>query len=112
METRGKTNAKFHNDVNEILARHESKFDQVSNQVDQVSHTLQQVLTELQAMRMIHSPRPVSHEVNPFATGESIINRNEYHDPRFKLSFPKFDSDDPNRWIYKAEQYFDSYRVP
>ncbi|KAL6320825.1 hypothetical protein AAG906_008825 [Vitis piasezkii] len=30
MDTRGKTNAEFRNDVNEILARHESSFDQLS----------------------------------------------------------------------------------
>ena len=44
METRGKTNTKFRNEVSEILARHESSFDQVRA-------TLQTVLTELQALR-------------------------------------------------------------
>ncbi|RVW53532.1 hypothetical protein CK203_092398 [Vitis vinifera] len=30
MDTRGKTNAKFRNEVNEILARHKTNFDQLS----------------------------------------------------------------------------------
>ena len=30
MDTRGKTNAEFRNDVNEILERHETIFDQVN----------------------------------------------------------------------------------
>ena len=30
MDTRGKTNAEFRNDVNEILARHDTSFDQVN----------------------------------------------------------------------------------
>ncbi|XP_034684112.1 uncharacterized protein LOC117913267 [Vitis riparia] len=45
MDTRGKTNAEFRNEVNEALARHESSFDQVNA-------TLQAVLTELQALRL------------------------------------------------------------
>ena len=45
MDTRGKTNAEFRNEVNEALARHESSFDQVNA-------TLQAVLMELQALRV------------------------------------------------------------
>ncbi|KAL6322876.1 hypothetical protein AAG906_020919 [Vitis piasezkii] len=37
MDTRGKTNAEFRNDVNEILARHESSFDQVNAAVQNTS---------------------------------------------------------------------------
>lgn len=102
----------FRNEVNEVLAQHASKFDQVSNRVEQVSNTLQQVLTELQAMRVTQSPLTITHEVNPFATAESSQIRGERHDTHLKLSFPKFDGDDPNGWIYKAEQYFDYNGVP
>ncbi|WJZ94681.1 hypothetical protein VitviT2T_013519 [Vitis vinifera] len=48
MDTRGKTNAEFRNDVNEILARHDTSFDQVNA-------VLQEVLTELQALRASHN---------------------------------------------------------
>ena len=41
MDTRDKSNAEFRNEVNEILVRHETSFDQVNA-------TLQVVLTELQ----------------------------------------------------------------
>lgn len=99
MDTWGKTNAEFRNEVNEALARHESSFNQVNN-------TLQQVLMELQSMRISHSPRPMPQEINPFSTGESSTNRGNHHQS-FKLTFPKFDGDDPNGWIYKAEQYYD-----
>jgi hypothetical protein len=40
MDTRGKSNAEFRNEVNEVLLRHEPSFDQVNA-------TLQVVLTEL-----------------------------------------------------------------
>ena len=43
MDTRGKSNAEFRNDVNEALARHESNFDQIND-------SLHKVLTELQAL--------------------------------------------------------------
>ena len=48
MDTRGKTNAEFRNEVNEALARHESNFDWVHT-------TLQTVLTEIQALRSTRS---------------------------------------------------------
>ncbi|KAL5758860.1 hypothetical protein ACOSP7_021471 [Xanthoceras sorbifolium] len=63
MKIREKTNAEFRNEVNEILARSESCFDQ------------------------------------PY-----FNNRSHYH---LKLSFPKFNGEDPTGWVYKAEQYFD-----
>ena len=44
MDTRGKTNIEFRNEVSEILARHESNFDQVHA-------TLQTILTELQSLK-------------------------------------------------------------
>ncbi|RVW24893.1 hypothetical protein CK203_079475 [Vitis vinifera] len=52
MDTRGKTNAEFRNEVNEALARHESSFDKVNA-------TLQAVLRELQALR-IHGEDPIN----------------------------------------------------
>ncbi|WKA03393.1 hypothetical protein VitviT2T_021504 [Vitis vinifera] len=55
MDTRGKTNAEFRNEVNEALARHESSFDQVNA-------TLQAVLTELQALR--EAFEELSHQVD------------------------------------------------
>ena len=39
MDTCGKTNAEFHNEVNEVLARHESS-------LDHVNATLQTLMTE------------------------------------------------------------------
>ncbi|KAL5769060.1 hypothetical protein ACOSQ2_015843 [Xanthoceras sorbifolium] len=104
METRGKINAEFRNEVNEILARHESSFDQVNA-------ILQAILTELQSLRISRSPHKVNTELNPFAPRESshrpdqpyFNNRSHHH---LKLSFPKFNGEDPTGWVYKAEQYF------
>ena len=104
MDTRGKTNGEFRTEVQEILANHESSFDQVNT-------TLQQVLTELQALRVTHSPRASSSEFNPFATRETFRSYGEAHSPPLKLPFPKFDGEDPSSWIYKAEQYFEFQRV-
>jgi len=107
MDTHGKTNAKFCSDVNEILARHEISFDQVNA-------TLQAVLTELQALRASRSQNNNSSETNPFARDESSHphtsrsnTTKDYSHHNLKLSFPKFNGDDPTGWIYKAEQYFE-----
>ena len=111
MDTRGKTNAEFRNEVSEILARHGSSFDQVNA-------TLQTVLTELQALRVSRSSNTVNAETNSFAPAESSQNRNQpspsLHGPttdrthhHINLSFPKFNGEDPSGWIYRAEQYFD-----
>ena len=48
MDTRGKTNAKFRNEVNEILARHKTNFDQVHS-------ALQAVLTGFQTLQASRS---------------------------------------------------------
>ncbi|GFY86884.1 alpha/beta-Hydrolases superfamily protein [Actinidia rufa] len=45
METQGKSNVEFRNEVSEAIARHESSFDQIHD-------TLQTVLTELQSLRV------------------------------------------------------------
>jgi hypothetical protein len=107
MDTRGKSNAEFCNEVNEILGRHETSFDQVNA-------TLQVVLTELQALHTNHLENTNSPEINPFSNKESShqqnphchpINSHQHHS--LKLSFPKFNGDDQTAWIYKAEQYFE-----
>lgn len=111
MDTRGKSNAEFRNEVNEILLRHESSFDQVNA-------TLQAVLTELQALRTTRNLSSNSPEINPFANEESSrqqpthsqpANHHQHHN--LKLSFPKFGGDDPIGWIYKAEQYFEFQNI-
>ncbi|KAJ0042456.1 hypothetical protein Pint_17421 [Pistacia integerrima] len=111
MDTRGKTNAKFCNEVNETLARHESRFDQVNA-------ALQAVLTELQALRTSRTSNTSSSETNSLAREESSHPHtsrpnpiNDHHHQHLKLSFPKFNGDDPTVWIYKVEQYFDFKNV-
>jgi hypothetical protein len=64
MDTHGKSNAEFHNEVNEILVRHESSFDQVNA-------TLQVVLIELQALRITRNLNTNSSKINPFVNEES-----------------------------------------
>lgn len=64
MDIRRKINAEFCIEVNETLARYESKYDQVSSRVEQVFNTLQQVLSELQAMRISQNPQPFPTETN------------------------------------------------
>ncbi|KAA8540964.1 hypothetical protein F0562_024898 [Nyssa sinensis] len=109
MDTRGKTNVEFRNEVNEALARHESNFDQVNT-------TLQTVLTEIQALRSTRSSHACPPEVNPMAqegsshhphATPSAAGYNHSPPSSLKLQFPKFNGEDPMRWIYKAEQYFE-----
>ncbi|XP_073126480.1 uncharacterized protein [Henckelia pumila] len=94
MDTLGKTNAEFRNEVHEILGRHESNFDQVHN-------TLQMVLSELQALRTSHG----SYTTPPDPNDSRSHNHNTPHQ-QLKLTFPKFNGEDPIGWVYKAEQYF------
>lgn len=84
--------------MSEILARHEFRFNQISN-------TLQQMLTELQAS---HSPHSIVHEVNPFIASESFNNCRESYYPHLKLTFLRFDRKDPTRWssISTSMEYF------
>ena len=64
MDTRGKTNAEFRNEVNETLGRHETSFDQL--------HTaLQTILTKLQAIRTTQRTQTNSTDINPFAQESS-----------------------------------------
>ncbi|KAH9648047.1 retrotrans gag domain-containing protein [Citrus sinensis] len=107
MDTRSKSNAEFRNDVNEALARHESNFDQIND-------SLHKVLTELQALRVSRPQPTIQPEINPFYPGETshTTNTNTPHTPNdqhhhLKLHFPRFNGEDPNGWIYKAEQYFE-----
>ena len=111
MDTRGKTNAEFCNDVNKILAQHKTSFNQVNT-------TLQAVLTKFQAFRTSRSQNTSPPETNPFAHDESShphtsrSNTIHYHPHQhLKLSFPKFNGDDPMGWIYKAEQYFEFQNI-
>ena len=48
MATHNKSNAEFRDEVQEILAKHESNFDQIHA-------TLQTVLTEIQSLRIQHN---------------------------------------------------------
>ena len=107
MDTRGKTNAEFLNNVNEILAQHETSFDQVNT-------ALYAVLTELQDLSASRSQNTSLPETNPFARDESSHQHtscsntiNDHPHQYLKFSFPKFNRDDPTGWIYKVEQYFD-----
>ncbi|KAL5718323.1 hypothetical protein ACHQM5_011236 [Ranunculus cassubicifolius] len=100
MGTRAKTNAEFRDDVNEALARHESSFDQVNATLQTVS-------------RNSNTNYP---EINPFAAGKSshcptLARSNTDNHQQLKLFFPKFNGEDPDGWIYKAEQYFDIKHV-
>ncbi|KAH9779621.1 hypothetical protein KPL71_007762 [Citrus sinensis] len=108
MDTRGKTNAEFRNDVTTTLARHEASFDQVNA-------ALQAMLTELQALRHSRNPSSSQPDTNPFAPEETsrsnAVNERSIHHEQphhhLKLDFPRFNGEDPTGWVYKAEQYFD-----
>jgi hypothetical protein len=108
MDTHGKMNAEFHNNVNEILARHEISFDPVNI-------ALQVVLTKLQALQAFHSQNNSPPKTNPFARDESSHQHtsrsntiNDHSHRHLKFSFPKFNREDSTKWIYKAKQYLNS----
>ncbi|GFY85782.1 hypothetical protein Acr_04g0005200 [Actinidia rufa] len=104
MDTRGKSNTEFRSEVSEVLARHESSFDQIHA-------TLQTILTDLQALKA-QTNISTTGDVNPFAVGDASQTTKPYPQPRtpnstLKLHFPKFTGEDPTGWIYQAEQYFE-----
>ncbi|GMP48585.1 hypothetical protein CsSME_00015886 [Camellia sinensis var. sinensis] len=104
MDTRGKTNTEFRNEVSEILARHGSNFDQIHN-------TLQLILAKLQTLQLSPPAEPDFNitNINPFGSSLNPRLNPEPSKPaiNLKLSFPKFIGDDPTGWIYRAEQYFE-----
>ncbi|KAL5826968.1 hypothetical protein ACOSQ4_018765 [Xanthoceras sorbifolium] len=93
MDTRGKSNAEFRIEFNEILTQHEPNFDHLNNNLNQFNATLQIVLTKLQALHVNHHGHTTETKINPFGQGD------------ISLSFPKFGGNDPIGWIYKAEQF-------
>jgi hypothetical protein len=64
IDTHNKTNAEFHNEVNEALAHHDTNFEELNHNFSQVSNALQGVMTE--AMRIAQSNLTPDREVNTF----------------------------------------------
>ena len=97
MDTRGKSNTEFRNEVSEILARHESNFDQIHNTLQTILAKLQTLQTNLETTDVnSFAPSDISHHRQPpTPTAHPTSN--------LKLSFPKFNSTDPTSWIYWAE---------
>ncbi|KAL5789286.1 hypothetical protein ACOSQ2_004174 [Xanthoceras sorbifolium] len=119
METRRKSNTEFRSEVTEILSRHETSFDTLTNNYNQLNSIIQTVITELQAICINSSTNLPPRNVHPLAPRENSNNtispphqnssnvmygRNQ---PHLKLNFPTFEGNDATRWIYKAEQYFE-----
>ena len=113
MDTRGKTNVEFRNEVNETLVRHEASFDQLNA-------ALQTILTELQAIRTTQRTQVVPPDINPFAQESSshrttappsVASFDHPHPSQLKLNFPKFSGEDPIGWLYRAEQYFEFQNI-
>ncbi|GFY81087.1 hypothetical protein Acr_01g0008960 [Actinidia rufa] len=68
MDTRGKSDTEFRNEVNEILARHELNFDQIHNILQTI------LLADLQALKA-HKAQPnvpATGDVNPFAVDDAF----------------------------------------
>ncbi|KAL5823789.1 hypothetical protein ACOSQ4_021689 [Xanthoceras sorbifolium] len=74
MGTQEKSNTEFRSEVVEILSRHETNFDTLTNNYNQLNSTLQTVLIELQAIRINSSTNLLAPDVHPFAPGETSNN--------------------------------------
>ncbi|KAL5831742.1 hypothetical protein ACOSQ4_017096 [Xanthoceras sorbifolium] len=88
---------------------------------------MQTILSEIQSIRVTQCRLTSNQETNPFAPAESShhnhqpsADRDHNHLPserirssidcrhhHLKLSFPKFNGEDPMGWVFKAEQYFE-----
>ncbi|KAL5764629.1 hypothetical protein ACOSP7_016982 [Xanthoceras sorbifolium] len=120
MATWNQSNADFRNEVHETLSRHESS-------IDEIHVMMQTILSEIQSIRVTQCRLTSNQETNPFAPAESShhnhqpsADRDHNHLPserirssidcrhhHLKLSFPKFNGEDPMGWVFKAEQYFE-----
>lgn len=77
MDTRGKTNVEFRNDVGEILARQESNFDQVHS-ILQTVLTIAQTITILKLTHLA-GKNPHTHVLlTPTQPTTPIINTSSY----------------------------------
>ena len=100
--------------MNNILSRHESSLEQIHSSQGQLHATLQSVLSELQAL-LVTRNSSTSHttEVNSFSFPGGASNSNsDASTQHLKLNFPAFDGQDPQAWIYKAEQFFSFKNIP
>jgi len=96
IDTRGKTNVEFHNEVNETLVRHETS-------LDQLNAALQTILTKLQAICTTQRTQVVSLDINLFAQESSshraidppsVASFDHPYPPQLKLHFLKFNGED------------------
>ncbi|XP_073260170.1 uncharacterized protein [Populus alba] len=140
METRNKSNTEFRNEVIEALAQHasqfdllktqhESRFDLLNNNMNQVTTSLQNhqnTISELQALSLHHSSnqQTIIQDVHSFTKGETSQKGRQLtfacsfpsasfdrSHQQLKLLFPKFCSDEPTGWVYKAEQFFEFQNI-
>ncbi|XP_060673303.1 uncharacterized protein LOC132803788 [Ziziphus jujuba] len=70
------------------------------------------VLSELQSLQVSTKSFQPSQDINPFSLEESSNTANKPNHHQLKLFFPKFDGEDPQGWVCKAEQYFEFQGVP
>jgi len=55
----------------------------------------------------ISQPSSSSH-----CSHQTIKNPNYLEQHKVKLNFPQFNGEDPNGWLYRAEQYFEYMGIP
>ncbi|KAL5822720.1 hypothetical protein ACOSQ4_020620 [Xanthoceras sorbifolium] len=102
METWRKSNTEFRNEVTEILSRHDTSFDNLTNNYNQLNSTLQTVIIELQAIRINSCTNLPPLDVHLFTPGKTSNNTTS---PPHQNSSNVMN--DLTGWIYKAEQYFE-----
>ncbi|KAJ8751836.1 hypothetical protein K2173_026032 [Erythroxylum novogranatense] len=126
METRQKTNAEFRVEVTELIAKQEAALskqevalskqeatlDKINANYDQLSSLIQTLVSDFHSFKMGPNFDSASTPIRPapddnfLSVGENSRGSTDIPKSSLKLSFPKFNGEDPPGWIFRAEQYF------
>ena len=76
---------------------------QMEEELASIKSKLEDLDQKILGLQVQHSPMNNRHQPKSSVdTGFSLFSN--FRGP--KLDFPRFNGDDPTRWIYRAEQYF------
>ncbi|KAH7520728.1 hypothetical protein FEM48_Zijuj08G0176100 [Ziziphus jujuba var. spinosa] len=117
--TRAVTQAEFQTAVEETLQQHETSIGQINTNVERINATLKTMLADLQDLHSqtlknaeerlngnYSTGGPSFSKPSPHSGMGQPSNFSEANPTRLKIDFPRFNSEDPNGWIYRCEQYF------
>lgn len=81
-------------------------------ELEQTLNNISKYIKSLQDQSPNNSSSSIQQPVHIEFPEQTVYRRPQHHQHRtVKVDFPRFDGQDVLPWIYKAEQYFEYYRV-